>query len=275
LFGSLCLLWAVFTAMQQLFTRVSWVVAGMAPGPEGAWIGASGCLLPGLTSLFGGSGILWLLRVERRRRAKEEEYRGQARQVLLDGCVGRLQWLMARGLVGSPDGETLQKVARASLYDALAELDGGRKARLLSVFEALELRPVISLQGADLRGLTFPPQAPPRPGGAVAKARPRSPVVSGDGREVWFEIGALACGVGGLFFFAIAALQVVPLVANWLLTGGFGIAVPGRGVVGWREQAVAVIGLAAPGFGLFAGGWTLQRFFAGGRSVGAGVKTAT
>ena len=78
--------------------------------------------------------------------------------------------------------------------------------------------------------------------------------------EVWVEIASLACSLSGLFFFTIAGLQLVPLVAHWLLTGKDVMVVQDGLAVGWREQAIAVIALALPGVGLFAGAWAL-RFF--------------
>jgi uncharacterized protein YjbI with pentapeptide repeats len=151
LFGFLCFLCTALVVVGQLVTESSRLV-GVAPGLEGAWIGASGCLIPGITTVIGGVGLMWMLRRERRRRATEEKWRDRARQVLLDECMRRLERIGERGLATMSEGATLQKVAQASIFDALAELDGGRKASLLLALHTQGFTKMISLQGADLRG---------------------------------------------------------------------------------------------------------------------------
>jgi uncharacterized protein YjbI with pentapeptide repeats len=150
LFGFFCFLWAALTAVTQLSVKSSLLV-GLQPGPKNAWIGASGCLIPGITSIVAGLGLIWLLRGGRRSRLAEGEWRDRAREILLERCVRRLEGLRERGLATSQSGSTLQKVDRASLLDAFAELDGERKAWLLLAVHAQGLTKTISLQGADLR----------------------------------------------------------------------------------------------------------------------------
>jgi uncharacterized protein YjbI with pentapeptide repeats len=150
LFGVFCFLWAALVVVGQLATESSRLV-GLEPSPEGAWIGASGCLIPGITSIVAGLGLMGMLRRGRRRNPAEEEWRNQAREVLLEGCIGRLEGLGRRGLAASYGGAALPKLARASIFDAVLELDGGRKARLLSAIHTQGITKAISLQGADLR----------------------------------------------------------------------------------------------------------------------------
>jgi hypothetical protein len=80
--------------------------------------------------------------------------------------------------------------------------------------------------------------------------------------EVWVEIGALACCLGGLFFFTIASYQLSLLLAHWMLTGQSVIVVDKGLALGWREQAVGIIALALPGVALLGGGWALRLFLA-------------
>ena len=148
LFGFYCLLSAMLVVVGQLASEAS-RLAGIEPSPEAAGLSGCGCFIPGIITVIGGVGLMWLLHRERRHHVVEEEWRDRARKVLLDGCIQRLERLGARDLSNKL---ALQKAARASIFDSLAELDGERKGHLLTALHTQGVIKSVSIQGANLRG---------------------------------------------------------------------------------------------------------------------------
>lgn len=80
---------------------------------------------------------------------------------------------------------------------------------------------------------------------------------------MWMEIVALALFLGGLLFLILGGFQLVPLVANRLITGSDLIEARPGILLGWKDQAVAVTVLALPGAFLIIGASTLRCWLGG------------
>lgn len=152
LLGAFCLAWAMLVVLVQMGTQMNRMMGFEVASLVSALFGAGGCLIPGGTATVGSLGLVWFLRQERRRGAAEEECKERAREILHGACVRRLERLFDDGAdVPSPVAEIAWKLSRASVFDALAELDGDRKGRLLLALHGRGLTPDLHLQGADLR----------------------------------------------------------------------------------------------------------------------------
>lgn len=135
LIGLVCFLW---TALSALF------------GPNGNALSAFGCVAPGLSALIGGVGLVLMIRRESRYRSEEREWSNLAGKVLLDSCERRLERLSEHGL-SDPEAQSVKKLAQASVFDALEQLDGERRSHLLLFIHARGLTTALGLQGASLR----------------------------------------------------------------------------------------------------------------------------
>jgi hypothetical protein len=149
--GLFCFLWGGLAFFNVAATRLGEMVRGSGRGPAQGLFAFVSCSVPAITCAAGSLGLLAVLRRQQRRRLRHEAYREQTGEVVVAGCLGRIAALAA-GVTGSAPDSPVRRGLRASVIEALEELDGGRKGRLLVGLLHCVGSERIDLRGADLRG---------------------------------------------------------------------------------------------------------------------------
>ena len=119
-------------------------------GPDGAMFEAKQCLELGVTAIVGTLGLRALLRRDQRWKASLDAHEERGREILLESCRKRLDWLLQKGILHAPSDSPICRMARASVVDALALLDDARKERLFLDIQERGLSEVINLSSAGL-----------------------------------------------------------------------------------------------------------------------------